>query len=149
MAPNFDLFLYLVVLDTSQALDDGYPEEKKKANASSSENQHPRHVRLCWTVWVWVARGDCLQYKDSWPWIKGQIIHISACSACPAENMPRIIIQGIIGWHGQLRFGSQITNNWQQQHVLLQCTMYNTCLMMFVERKQKIRYAHLIERKKY
>merc|ERR1719234_2678606 len=33
---------------TSQALDDGYPEEEKKTDASSSENQDPRHIRLCW-----------------------------------------------------------------------------------------------------
>ena len=58
------LVVYLVVLDASQALDDGYPEEEEQANARPSENQHPRHVRLCRAVRVRVAWCDCLKHKD-------------------------------------------------------------------------------------
>ena len=61
----YSLFPHLVVLDTAQALDDGYPEEEKEADAGSPENQHPRHVWLGWTVGVRVTGGHCLDhYKD-------------------------------------------------------------------------------------
>ena len=60
-----NLFVYLVVLDTSQALDDGYPKEEEQANASSSEDQHPGHVRLGRAVGVRVAGRHCLKHKGS------------------------------------------------------------------------------------